>query len=249
MTQSDSFYCFPQEDSLMIPTPQLFFEQISVVSDVKPWTCWICITNIYHQLYVVRHPFNKCLRRVQHLPGTVFMTRNQEMEKKKKKCGLYLQGTSQEWNQNRKNGGWDPEAHHLHLWLHTKRRPSGPKRSGTLLKAYSNPGTERRLEPMHLHFHSGALSALPPTVKFIQLPFKVFFSTFILYFRHLSTPRDMILANKKKWAFKRRYILFYEPESLATQKEIAIAPVLRGAHHILQTVFNYFWQYSYDASL
>ena len=51
---------------------------------------------------------------------------------------------------------------------------------------------------MHLHFHSGALSALPPTVKFIQLPFKVFFSTFILYFRHLSTPRDMILANKKK---------------------------------------------------
>ena len=55
---------------------------------------------------------------------------------------------------------------------------------------------------MHLHFHSGALSALPPTVKFIQLPFKVFFSTFILYFRHLSTPRDMILANKKNGHLK-----------------------------------------------
>ena len=31
MTQSDSFYCFPQEDRLMIPTPQFFLEQISVV--------------------------------------------------------------------------------------------------------------------------------------------------------------------------------------------------------------------------
>ena len=38
----------------------------------------------------------------------------------------------------------------------------------------------------------------------------------VLQLTDLSTPRDMILANKKKWAFKRRYILFYEPESLAT---------------------------------
>ena len=119
------------------------------------------------------------------------MTRNQEMEKNKTKqnCGLYPQETSQEWNQNLKNEGRDPEAHHLHLWLHTRRRPSGPKRSGTLLKVYSDPGTERRLEPMYLHFYSGALYALPPTVKFIQLPFKVFFYFHPLFQTSFNTQR------------------------------------------------------------
>lgn len=129
----------------------------------------------------------------------------------------------------------------LHTWRSLKR-------SATLLKVYSNPGTERRLEPIPLNFHIGALSAMQLTIKCIQLPFKVF-STFILYFKHLSRPRDVILANEKNGHLKRDTHFFYEPESLVTQKKIAVAPVFWGVHHILQTASNYSLQYSNDASL
>lgn len=123
-----------------------------------------------------------------------------------------------------KNVEKDPEAHHLHLWLHRRGSSSSLKRSAALLKVYSNPGTERRLEPIPLNFHIGALSAMQLTIKCIQLPFKVF-STFILYFKHLSRPRDIILANEKNGHLKRDTHFFYEPESLVTQKKIAVAPV------------------------
>lgn len=80
------FSLLSQEDLLMISTSRLSFEQISAVCDVKPWNCWICYINIYHQLYVVRHPFNKCLWRVYILPGTMLETKNKEMKNKTKTC-------------------------------------------------------------------------------------------------------------------------------------------------------------------
>ena len=117
------------------------------------------------------------------------------------------------------------------LWLHT-RKSSSTQRSTALLKVYSNPEAERRLEPVLLNFHIGALSAMQLTIKRIQLPF----STFIPYFRHLLSPRDIILANFKNWNLKEIHTFLWARKLSYTEENCRSSCPLRSSPYFIDSV-------------